>query len=151
MTPLQSDWFHDVVSALAHSLASPHAQSPELAPPYNDLTQFILAQRGQLPDYLRTPMRLLASGFDWSGLLHGGKRFHRQSPEQRARQIHAWKSSNLGFQRDLIRYFESLASFSLYSRDAERCHPVEGMNRPLTEADPSMELRAEIVVVGSGP
>ena len=144
-----SDWLHDVVSALAYSFAAPHAQARELAPPYNDLTRFILTQRAQMPDYLRIPMKMAALGFDWSGMLRG-KRFHCQSPEQRARQINTWKNSRLGFQRDLIRYFESLAIFGLYSRN--RNQPPTSIDQgEEPDSDAPSELRAEVVVIGSGP
>lgn len=147
---------HDVAAALAYSLARPHETMPELAPPHNDLTQFILTQHGQMPDYLRTPLRLAALGFDISGLLRGGKCFHRQTPGQRAKQIAAWKNSRLSFQRDFIRYFESLTTLALYSRAAERRPSIRRESESAHPAGPEAgaslnELRAEIVVVGSGP
>src|SRR5437016_4951911 len=115
MSRSASNWFHDAVSALVYSLAGPHAKSPALQPPYNDLTRFILQQHAQLPDYLRAPMRAATLGFDALGALRAGKQFHRQSPESRAKQIESWKNSSIGFQRDLIRYFESLTLLALYS------------------------------------
>ena len=117
-------WFHDTVSALAYSLAQPHECPPALAPPHNDLTQFILRQHAQMPDYLRTPMQLATLGSDVSGLAHGGKPCHQQSAEKRTRQIAAWKNSSIGIPRDLIRYFESLATLALYSRETERRPPT---------------------------
>lgn len=149
-------WFHDTVSALAYSLAQPHEHAPELAPPHNHLTQFILTQHAQMPDYLRGPIQLATLGFDAFGFLKGGKAFHRQPPEKRARQIAAWKNSSVSFQRDLIRYFESLATLALYSR-AERRAPVlrdnrRGCHRAEQELrTPPRDYRAEIVVIGSGP
>ena len=158
MSSPRSDLFHDVASALAYSLAQPHETTPELAPPHNDLTRFILTQHAQMPDYLRAPMKLAALGFDAFGVANGGKRFHHQSPEKRAKQIAAWKNSNISFQRDFIRYFESLATLALYSRGGAR-HSVRaagGASVPASRlvsslAPPSNELRAEIVVIGSGP
>jgi choline dehydrogenase-like flavoprotein len=150
MNPPGNQRFHDAVSALAYSLAQPHANSPELQPPYNDLTQFILTQHAQMPDYLRTPMRMAALAFD-------ALSFHRQTPEARAKKIAAWKNSRLGSQRDLIRYFESLATLALYSRDSERRtppRPVSENSKQLAETvlgAPANELRAGIVVIGSGP
>jgi choline dehydrogenase-like flavoprotein len=147
--------FHDVASALAYSLAQPHETTPELALPHNDLAQFILTQHAQMPDYLRAPMKLAALGFDWFGLLRAGKSFHRQPPMQRAKQIAAWKNSPLGFQRDLIRYFESLTTLALYSRTEKSPRPIgwgEGQGEGQAETIQSgAELRAEIVVIGSGP
>ena len=126
-----SNWFHDTVSALAYSLAQPHAESLPLlggagggfAPPYNDLTQFILGQHANMPDYLRAPMLAATLGFDLSGFVKRGKRFHCQPADQRQRLIAAWKHGRVGFQHDLIRYFESLATLALYSR-AERQPPA---------------------------
>jgi len=163
-------WFHDTVSALAYSLAQPHANSPGLQPPFNDLTQFILKQHSQMPDYLRGPMLLATLGFDCLGLKNG-ERFHGQPPEARVRQIASWKNSSVGFKRDLIRYFESLSALALYSRIQTHSpfhelppHPSlspnagEGGRRPGEGAtglklivEPNAEMRAEIVVVGSGP
>ena len=148
-------WFHDTVSALAFSLAQPHANTPEFQPPHNDLTRFILTQHAQMPDYLRAPMQLAALGFGGFGLLKG-KPFHAQPPELRAKQIAAWKNSGIGFQRDLIRYFESLATLALYSRDLERRSPtrrVSEIEAQLAgpEAGAPVESRAEIAVIGSGP
>ena len=138
-------WFHDTVSALAYSLAQPHANAPELQPPHNDLTQFILTQHAQMPDYLRAPMQLAALGFDGFSLLKG-KPFHAQPPELRAKQIAAWRNSGISFQRDLIRYFESLATLALYSRSQNSAPPqITGT------ADEPLPKRAEIVVIGSGP
>lgn len=145
--------FHDVASALAYSLAQPHETAPELAPPHNDLTQFILTQHAQMPDYLRAPMKLAAYLFDKSGwpILDS---FHTRPPELRARQIAAWKNSPLSFQRDLIRYFESLATLALYSRTEKSPRPIgwgEGQGEGQADAIQTTELRAEIVVIGSGP
>lgn len=145
-------WFHDTASALAYSLAQPQESSPNSQPPHNDLTQFILTQHAQMPDYLRAPMQCAALGFDLLGLVKG-RPFHAQTPELRAKQIAAWKNSKIAFQRDLIRYFESLATLALYSRGAERRAPVQfDFNRaePVLGAPPN-NLRAEIVVIGSGP
>lgn len=150
-----SDWFHDTVSALAYSLAQPHANTPGLQPPNNDLTQFILTQRAQMPDYLRAPMQLAALGFDCFGLLNG-KPFHAQPPEPRAKHIAAWKNSGIGVRRDLIRYFESLATLALYSRDQERRSPTRRvleteMQSAGSQTGAPSSRRAEIVVIGSGP
>ena len=151
-----NQWFHDAVSALAYSLAKPHENSPELSPPHNDLTLFILTQHARMPDYLRAPMRLATLGFDAFGVVKGGKTFHRQPPEHRRRQIEAWKNSTIGSQRDLIRYYESLATLALYSRLEHRAppQPVSAGSDQRAETvlgAPPNELRAEIVVIGSGP
>ena len=200
MVQLPNPWFHDAVSALAYSLAQPHAQTAELQSPFNDITQFILRQHAHMPDYLHSPMLAATLGFDALGILQQGKPFHRQTPELRQRQIAAWKQARAGFQRDLMRYFESLATLALYSRgragsplpaDAPKLlEGAHGVPRPTHEpthprplqggeqnggratavpllggvrggfmgqirdsgiVEATNELRAEIVVIGSGP
>jgi len=155
MKPDRADWFHDVASALAWSLAQPHAGPPELSPPHNDLTQFLRTQHAQLPDYLRAPMKLAALLFDHSGGPIAGP-FHSRPPEWRARRIAAWKNSRISFARDFIRYFEGLTRFGQYSRGCPRWPENAGGLRETAPADtvePDIvaEQRAEIVVIGSGP
>ncbi len=145
-------WLHDTASALAYSLAEPHANPahPELQPPYNDLTRFILEQHARMPDYLRMPFAALTLGFDLTG-----HRFHTHPSVARAKQIAAWKNSGSAFRRDLVRYFESLGILELYSRGAAAgaanpATPTESFqSRIFTE--PQNELSFEIMVVGSGP
>ncbi len=153
-------WSHDTVSGLAWAIAQGHEapDHPELAGPYNDLTQFVLRQRAQMPDYLRRPMELATLGFDVFGLLRAGKLFHGCEPGVRRSQIEAWKNANMGFQRDLIRYYESLATLALYSRPpagAERCAAPPAMRTDQAAGqvipEPPGELKCEIAVIGSGP
>jgi choline dehydrogenase-like flavoprotein len=132
--------FHDAVSALAYSLATPHAGPADLLPPYNDLAAFILRQHARLPDYLRAPLRLATLAFDAGG-------FHRRPPAERARKVAAWKNARPAFARDLIRYHESLATLALFSRD----EPPAAPPRPATPSVPPPEQWCEAAVIGSGP
>ena len=153
-----NQWFHDTVSALAWSLASSRAETDraDLQPPYNDLTRFIMQQHARM-GFLGTPIMAATLGFDVFGLL-GGSRFHASSPEKRERQISAWRNSKIGFQRDLVRYFESLAVLELYSRqqsqsssagsNTARPNPASSDN---VLSSPPNESSYEIVVIGSGP
>ncbi len=151
-------WFHDAVSALVYSLAQTRAEPgrPNLQPPYNDLTRFILNQHSRLAGYLRSPLLAATLGFDLSGFLPNGKLFHHQDPAARSQQIAAWKNSRFGFQRDLIRYFESLAVLALFTRDENEsaATPFQETTADFSSqiiAQPEHEIRAEIVVIGSGP
>ena len=149
----------DVVSALAYSFAQPHAQPgrADLQAPYNDLARFMLCQQANLPDYLRAPIRAATLAFDLTGLLRAGQPFHSQPPASRRRQLEAWKNSRLGFRRDLMLYYESLATLALYSRQAEGPErDPTASPAPTAQADrvisvPARQLRCAIAVVGSGP
>ena len=112
------DVFGSTVSALGYALARERAgDDPSLfAPPYNDVVRFLEHQIRAMTDFLRPPMRSLTILFDLAGFLHLGGLFHRQPPEARLSQIRAWRGSRLGFCRDFIRFYESLALLSLYSR-----------------------------------
>src|SRR5262245_52375135 len=94
--------FHNVVSALVYAIARERAGAgrPDLQPPYNDLTQFVLQQHARMARYLSRPLMAATLGFDAIGILLSGRRFHKLPPEARLRQIEAWKDSRIGFKRD---------------------------------------------------
>jgi choline dehydrogenase-like flavoprotein len=153
-----NSWFHDTVSALVHSAAQTRVEpgQPGFQPPHNDLTRFVLAQHARMPDYLRGPLLAATLGFDFIGLLRAGRLFHQQPLAMRARQIQAWKGSRIGFKRDLVRYYESLAALALYSRPPGGDRGASEKSPAQVSADqvlyePPHELSQEIVVVGSGP
>jgi choline dehydrogenase-like flavoprotein len=146
-------WFHDVVSSLAYSLSEPHAtkEFPSLDAPYNDVTNFLLSQHSRIASQLRGPLQMASLAFDIEGLLRTGRKFHHQRNFTRGKQIAAWKTSKLGFKRDLIRYFESLAMLSLYSRDDAKGASPDSIKRDGVLENHARELKCEIAVVGSGP
>jgi len=148
-------WLHDTVSALVYSIARSHAGRNH-NPPYNDLTRFVLCQQSQLPDFLQAPMRMLTLGFDLLGYLQTGGFFHTRAEQSRARMITSWKRSRRSFQRDLLRYYESLTTVGLYSRQprailqTERL-PLSARSEELKQSKLESLLRCEIAVIGSGP
>ncbi len=139
-----------LVSSLAANLVEPN--HPELAPPYDDLTQFVLREQTRMTDYLRLPMTLATLGFDLSGRLTPGNIFHRSSPEKCARQIQAWKNSGLGLQRDFIRFYESLTALALHSRALSSATPREETGSlEAVWREPPEKIRCGTLVLGSGP
>ena len=152
MTSPLPQHFAAIVSALVWSLAGEHAAAggdSALAPPYNDLTAFALAQHGRLPDFLRAPMTAATLAFNWLG--GRARPFHQAAPMARARQIAAWRSSPRDFQRDLIRYYESLTLLALYQRTPDE-PPASAPPAALGAARPPAEGEAfPIIVIGSGP
>ncbi len=118
----------------------------------------MLRQHERLPDYLRAPLLGATLGFDLLGLLGAGRPFHQLPPQARQRQIQAWKNSRFGFKRELLRYYESLSTLALYSR--ERVRPSNQAARPDASppffaapvvSPPHGGSKHAIVVVGSGP
>src|SRR5258707_11002520 len=116
-------WLLDTVSALGYSLAHPHGATAPLSPPsslqppFNALTRFVLRQHAQMPDYFRPLLTAATLGFDLFGVLKAGRPFHGLSPELRDKQLLAWKNSKFSFQRDLVRYYESLGTLALFGRE----------------------------------
>jgi hypothetical protein len=109
--------FERTVSALVASLiaelarsGTPNDRSTEAA-----VTRFLLATYAAMPDYLRAPLRLLTLLFGVSGIATAGRGFHRLPQEARLRQIEAWRSSSVGFRRDLIKFFETLTVFGWFA------------------------------------
>jgi len=109
--------FEETVSALCYSIIRERCgpPGPEAEFPNNRVVRFVLEQHGRMPDFLRFGLRELTVLFDLCGLLRRGRPFHRWDHEQRLKQIAAWRSSSLGFRRDLIKFYESLVVFCWYS------------------------------------
>jgi choline dehydrogenase-like flavoprotein len=81
--------------------------------------------------------------FDLSGMIHGGRLFHRQQPGRRTIQIIAWRDSPLGPARTLLRFYESLVVLAV----AEPFTPPQ-VHLPAKRHDSE---RREVIVIGSGP
>jgi len=79
------------------------------------VARFLLQTHARIPDYLRLPLRVLTLAFDAWGVVTAGHPFHRLPLDARRRQVATWKGSRLGFRRDLIKFFETLAVFGVYS------------------------------------
>jgi hypothetical protein len=109
--------FRYTVSALCYSIINQRCESTSsaLAFPHNEVVQFVLQQHSRMPDFLRFPIVFLTLVFDLWGIVQGGSVFHRLPPETRSCQINSWRSSPLGFCRDLMRFYESIAVFGWYA------------------------------------
>jgi len=149
MDTLRCQCLPDLLSALAYTFGSQQGSPP--GAPYNDIARFLCEQHRNLPDYLRVPMAMASLSFDvLSARPHF---FHAASPKLRAHAVHAWKNGRMGFQRDLVRYYESLATFAFHSR-AEHADCISdnspGPELSLPAAGP-VPTACEIAVIGSGP
>jgi hypothetical protein len=115
--------FRETVSAICYEIGDWHfagGENPALAPPYNDVSEFVLEQWNRMPDYLCEPIRAATELFGVCGVLRNGRPYHRNAVPRRRLQRLAWRSSRLSPFRDLMRFYESLATLALYSRPIRR-------------------------------
>ena len=54
--------------------------------------------------------------FDWFGLVVGLRRFRKQAPERRRRQVGWWRNSRLGVMRDFVQFQEKMITFLHFSQ-----------------------------------
>lgn len=106
--------FTATVSALCYSLIRERYLAGQVTPKFdgNDAVHFVLRQQARMPDFLRFPFMILTLVFACESIARFGSFFHRQPPERRWLQILSWKNSRLGFRRDFVRFYESLAVLS---------------------------------------
>lgn len=112
-----SSSFAATVSALAESIIRERCARTYRAGEnaHEPVARFLLETHARMPDYLRLPFRGLTLAFGLWPLPFSGRTFHRLPHEDRWRQIHAWKTSSLGFRRDLIKFYETLVVFGWYA------------------------------------
>lgn len=145
-TPLQS-WFEDASSALAYSICG----SQGAAPPFNDVANFLQEQWSRLPDYLRFPMKAATLLFDTAGIFRAGRMLHCCQPSVRARILENARNRGTGVERDLLRYYESLATLALHGRANSPGVTPHMPALPPLESAPAPEMDCDIAVIGSGP
>jgi hypothetical protein len=98
-----------IVVAISDALGRQHLDAASIERPDSSvIAAEIIASQGNMPDYLRTPMRLLTWVFDWSGLFHGGRRFCKLESAHQLALINAWRNSSIGLCRNFVRFYESL-------------------------------------------
>lgn len=109
--------YEPAVSALTYSLVRELCSVPTggREAELNRVVEFVLGQRGRMPDLLGCAMIILTIAFNLQALLFHRALFNRLPHEQRWEHIMAWKNSLLGPRRDLIRFYESLAVLGWYS------------------------------------
>lgn len=100
-----------IVSALCYTLAGQHDPRPRPRC-YNPTVRFVWAQLGRAPRTLAWGLVALTRLLDCSGLVYG-RRFTHLPPECRLRIVGLWRRLPVG--RDLIRFYESLTVFHLFS------------------------------------
>ena len=106
------------VSALAYSVVREECDVADIRgreARLNRVAEFMLAQRGRMPDFLGLAMMILTLVFALQALLFFGAPFNRLRHEHRWEHVMAWRNSRIGARRDLIRFWESLAVLGWYS------------------------------------
>jgi len=102
-------WFERSVRAIVVTVLQAHGLGAEAEA--DSVVDFVRGQYRRMPDYLRLPLGLLTLMFDAYPCLLRGRPFHRLGRPERQRQVASWKHARLGVNRDLIRFYESLAIF----------------------------------------
>jgi len=106
------------VSALAYSVVREECGVADVRGSearLNRVAEFMLAQRGRMPDFLGLAMMVLTLVFALQALLFFGAPFNRLRHEHRWEHMLAWRNSRIGPRRDLMRFWESLAVLGWYS------------------------------------
>jgi choline dehydrogenase-like flavoprotein len=143
--------FFATVSALVYTiLRDRRGESAEKADPPNSVVNFVIAQHKRMPDYLRFPLKTLTLLFSASTLPGHRKLFHQLEPAIRSKQIDRWRSGRFGFQRDLMRVYESLSVFGGESLPIDSKKPSPIIRKGASGSARSRN-RCEILVIGSGP
>lgn len=110
--------FEKTVAAICEEVARSHGL------PAGDTAAFVLGQWRRMPRFLAWPLRFATLFFACSGL--PGSIFHNLPPARRAQKIESWRTSPVGFCRDLMRFYRSLALLAIYS-NAATPQPVKAM------------------------
>ncbi len=84
--------FKKTVLALADTIASQRCGPTTSGVSRERVADFVLAQHGRMPDYLRLPLKILTLVFSISSVVTSGRRFHRLSDDRQCRQVSRWKT-----------------------------------------------------------
>ena len=102
------------ISALCYILVREHSGlSALLDGRLNHCERFIRVQLSNMPDYLHIPFRVLTLILTIFTFFKYGKVFHHLDDVTKHRVLTHWRSSRLGFRRDLIRAYQTLVVFDL--------------------------------------
>jgi hypothetical protein len=93
-------------------------------PSCEKLGGFVLSWVNAMPRALSFGMKVLTLLFAVSGLLYGGRPFHRNRAMARRTQWRSWRVHRLSYLRDFVRFYEVLTMLALYSA-TERAPAVE--------------------------
>jgi hypothetical protein len=76
------------------------------------VVEFVQGQHARMPDYLRTPLRLLTLALDaWPWVLGYGRPLRRLAPWEASQVLATWRTGWPAFRRDLVGYYEALTVF----------------------------------------
>ena len=79
------------------------------------ISDFVERERLKMVDYLIFPFGLLLFFFSAIAIFAGKLSFATLSAEKQQRQINNWRYSYFSFCRELIRFYDSLVTFALFS------------------------------------
>jgi len=109
----------NIIVAISDTFGSQHLQGAEISRLDDQaIAAEIVACQGNMPDYLRVPMRVLTWLFDWAGLIRCGSRFQQLDRPRKLARINAWRNSRIGLCRNFVRFYESLFLLIALQEDA---------------------------------
>lgn len=110
------------VSALVDSVTADvyEERRADAASLHDETTRVLIHKLQGMPRHLSLPMQGLTLAFDWAGVISAGRPFHRQSLQQRQRQLRAWKNGPIGLLRTFVDFYEKMGVFVYCSTVEER-------------------------------
>jgi hypothetical protein len=110
--------FRATVEAICETVV-PTGNRIETGDPSREVCGFVLSCFSAMPKFLAFGLRAFTVAFSLAGVLYGGQPFSANSASVRQRQWQRWRTHPLGPCRDLVRFYESLATLAFYSRQPE--------------------------------
>jgi choline dehydrogenase-like flavoprotein len=143
-------WLRKIISAVVYtSIDDSNIDSCDTGK--NAAVEFVIRQHSGMPDFLRTPLAALTLVLDVSALFVYGRRFHKLSRARRSALFGLWRSSPIGFFRDLTRFYDGLAVLAWTSRGHEEAVAANAGHDTPRARQPAPRFSYQVGVLGSGP
>jgi hypothetical protein len=122
-----------IVTSLAPSFPAVDASTRRAV--LTDVSSFVDAQIGALPDFLRFPYRIALTGFEWLPVLRWGRRFTALDEERQRVYVDYWSDAQLGLMRNFVKLIRSCALLAYYDHPALQERLNAQVRRARTDAD----------------
>ncbi|MBI2821331.1 MAG: hypothetical protein HYX74_03830 [Acidobacteria bacterium] len=137
-----------LLAALVRSLLpeNPALEPAQRAVVERQVVEFVAAQIGAMPRFLRVPYRIAMRLFDGSAVLRYGRRYTALDGFRQRQYVEAWAGSSLGVMRDFVRLIRSCALLRYWD------HPwVVARLEAAPDAEEGRKATAEPGALATGP